>query len=230
MRTATACDRRAERTWAQTSNASLQRRRGLRAVGALFGALAVLVGGCADSSGEKQTESGTATLESAPCPKADPPGGSEADLGPEFSCGFLVVSENRDRPEGRTIKVAVARAKAQSPAPGPDPLVYLTGGPGGSGLLLGNELVALGLNRDRDLIVVDQRGTQNAQPALRSPGGRRVQQQQPWGYRYRRRTTGEQTWPQCGPAATGWPARGSTWPPSTPPTRGHRGSAHRARD
>jgi pimeloyl-ACP methyl ester carboxylesterase len=141
----------------------------MRAVGALFGALAVLVGGCADSSGEKQTESVTATLESAPCPKEDPPGGSEADLGPEFSCGFLVVSENRNRPGGRTIKIAIARAKAQSPAPEPDPLVYLTGGPGGSGLLLGNELVALGLNRDRDLIVVDQRGTQSAQPALTCP-------------------------------------------------------------
>ena len=80
-----------------------------------------------------------------------------------------MVPENRDRPDGRTIKVAVARARAQSPAPDPDPLVYLTGGPGGSGLILGNELVAMGLNRDRDLIVVDQRGTQNAQPALTCP-------------------------------------------------------------
>ena len=102
-------------------------------------------------------------------PEGGPGGQLGADLGPEFSCGFLVVPENRDRPNGRTIKVAMARAKAQSPAPEPDPLVYLTGGPGGSGLLLGNELITMGLNRDRDLIVVDQRGTQNSQPALTCP-------------------------------------------------------------
>jgi pimeloyl-ACP methyl ester carboxylesterase len=93
----------------------------------------------------------------------------EADLGPEFSCGFLVVPENRDRPDSRTIRVAVARAKAQSPAPHPDPIVYLTGGPGGPALPLGNGLVAMGLNRDRDLIVVDQRGTLHAQPSLTCP-------------------------------------------------------------
>lgn len=141
----------------------------MRTVGAVFGAVAVLVGGCAGSSSDKQPESVTSTFESAPCPKADPPGNSDADLGPEFSCGFLVVPESRERPEGRTIKIAVARAIAKSPTPDPDPLVYLTGGPGGSGLILGNELVAMGLNRDRDLIVVDQRGTQNSQPALTCP-------------------------------------------------------------
>ena len=143
--------------------------RRMRTVGAVLGVIAVLVGGCAGSSSEKQTESVAATFESAPCPTADPLANSEADLGREFSCGFLVVPETRDRPKGRTIKIAVARAKAQSPTPHPDPLVYLTGGPGGSGLILGNELVAMGLNRDRDLIVVDQRGTQNAQPALTCP-------------------------------------------------------------
>jgi hypothetical protein len=80
----------------------------MRTLGAVFGALAALVAGCADSAGEKQSESGTATFESAPCPKTDPAGSSKADLGPEFSCGFLVVPENRDRPKGRTIKVAIA--------------------------------------------------------------------------------------------------------------------------
>jgi pimeloyl-ACP methyl ester carboxylesterase len=93
----------------------------------------------------------------------------EADLGPEFTCGFLTVPENRDRPDSRTIRIAVARARAQSPDPRPDPIVYLTGGPGGPALPLGNGLVAMGLNRDRDLIVVDQRGTLHAEPSLTCP-------------------------------------------------------------
>ena len=86
-----------------------------------------------------------------------------------FSCGYLVVPENRTRPNGRTIKIAVARAKARSADPRPDPLLYLTGGPGGPGLPLANGLVAGDLNRDRDLIIIDQRGTLHAQPALTCP-------------------------------------------------------------
>jgi hypothetical protein len=58
----------------------------------------------------------------------------EADLGPEFSCGYLTVPENRAHPDGRTIKIGVARARARSPDPDRDPLVYLAGGPGGTGI------------------------------------------------------------------------------------------------
>lgn len=130
--------------------------------------LAVLTGGCAGPSGSESTPT-SAIFEAAPCPQPNVPGVPAADLGPEFSCGFLTVPENRSIPDGRTIKVAVARAAAQSPQPRPDPLVYLTGGPGGSGLALGNSLVGMGLNRDRDLILVDQRGTLHAEPALFCP-------------------------------------------------------------
>lgn len=133
---------------------------------------ALLIGGCAQppASAPVSTPAPSgATFESAPCPNPNMVGVPAADLGPEFSCGFLVVPENRSRPDGRTIKIAVARAKAQSPDPRPDPLVYLTGGPGGPGLPLGNGLVATGLNRDRDLIIVDQRGTLHSQPALTCP-------------------------------------------------------------
>lgn len=135
----------------------------MRTLGSAFAALALFVSGCGQPS-DRHTEPFTASYEPAPCPELQDH--HAANLGPEFSCGFLVVPENRDRPDGRTIKVAVARAKAESPNPKPDPLLYLTGGPGGSGLLLGNGLVAMGLNRDRDLIVIDQRGTLSSQPAL----------------------------------------------------------------
>jgi pimeloyl-ACP methyl ester carboxylesterase len=81
-------------------------------------------------------------------------------------CGFLVVPENRSRPEGPTIRLAVAIVPAVSPQPAPDPIVHLTGGPGGSAILEAQRLVDAGFNRDRDLIVMDQRGTFLSEPAL----------------------------------------------------------------
>jgi pimeloyl-ACP methyl ester carboxylesterase len=140
----------------------------MRTIGAALAALAMLAAGCAEPSAP-EAESFTPTFESAPCPVPILPGFPQLNLGPEFSCGYLVVPENRSRPNRRTIKIAVARAKARSADPRPDPLLYLTGGPGGPALPLANGLVAGDLNRDRDLILIDQRGTLHAQPALTCP-------------------------------------------------------------
>ena len=63
------------------------------------------------------------------------PGVPAIDLGPEFDCGYLTVPQNREQPKGKKIRIAVARIKATSANPAPDPIVYLAGGPGGSGLL-----------------------------------------------------------------------------------------------
>ena len=102
----------------------------------------------------------------APCPNPIVEGSPEIDLGSGFECGYLTVPENRMRPSGRTIKLPVARAKATSPHPRPDPLVYLAGGPGGSGLLAAVTRIRAGWNADRDVIFLDQRGTLKAQPFL----------------------------------------------------------------
>jgi pimeloyl-ACP methyl ester carboxylesterase len=119
--------------------------------------------------GAPHAETSSATYESAPCPVPNVAGHPELDLGPHFSCGFLTVPENRASPNGRTIRIAVTRVKAQSPHPEPDPLLYLTGGPGGSGLAVAGLLAAAGLTRDRDLVVIDQRGTLHSAPALTCP-------------------------------------------------------------
>ena len=74
-------------------------------------------------------------------------------------CGFLVVPENRARPDGRTIDLTVGIVPAASPHPAPDPVVYLAGGPGGFPLGEAQSLIAAGFNRDRELIIVSQRGT-----------------------------------------------------------------------
>jgi pimeloyl-ACP methyl ester carboxylesterase len=89
-------------------------------------------------------------------PTACPP--KPATLPANARCGFLVVPENRVRPNGRTIDVTVAIVPAASRHPAPDPLVYLAGGPGGFALGEAQALIAAGFNRDRELILVSQRG------------------------------------------------------------------------
>ena len=111
-----------------------------------------------------------ASYAAAPCPNPIyPPFGASLDLGPEFKCGYLTVLENRMRPNGRTIRLAVAIRKASADNPKSDPILFLTGGPGGSGLGEGPG-VAKQWRRDRDVIFLDQRGALKSDPFLACPG------------------------------------------------------------
>jgi pimeloyl-ACP methyl ester carboxylesterase len=103
-----------------------------------------------------------ARFEPAPCPDLPEP----VALPRNARCGFLVVPENRSRPEGRTIRLVVAIVPAVAQQPAPDPIVHLTGGPGGVALAEAQALVKAGFNGDRDLILMDQRGTFLSEPAL----------------------------------------------------------------
>src|SRR5258708_1624752 len=100
-------------------------------------------------------------FEPAPCPKL-----SGAEELVKASCGYLVVLENRSRPTGRTIRLMVAKYPARSAAKQADPVVYLAGGPGDIAPLEVNGLIAADFIRDRDILVVSQRGTMFSQPAL----------------------------------------------------------------
>ncbi|MFF4010931.1 alpha/beta fold hydrolase [Streptomyces sp. NPDC001717] len=84
-------------------------------------------------------------------------------------CGFLVVPENRSRPGGRTIKLAVAVIKSASAKPAPDPVVFMAGGPGGDAFDDIPFLIGSGLNKNRELIVMAQRGNLYDQPNLACP-------------------------------------------------------------
>jgi pimeloyl-ACP methyl ester carboxylesterase len=112
---------------------------------------------------------GTASYAAAPCPNPIYPGVAQLDLGAGVECGYLTVPENRTAPDGRTVRLAVARAKATAPDPRPDPLVYLTGGPGGSALISAVPRIAAGWNADRDVIFLEQRGTWKSEPLLACP-------------------------------------------------------------
>ncbi|MFC5144726.1 alpha/beta fold hydrolase [Streptomyces aureoversilis] len=84
-------------------------------------------------------------------------------------CGFLEVPENRARPGSRTIRLAVAVIPATSAKPGEAPVVFMAGGPGGDTFDDIPFLVDSGLNRDRPLIVMAQRGNLYDQPNLACP-------------------------------------------------------------
>ncbi|WP_405593342.1 alpha/beta fold hydrolase [Streptomyces sp. NBC_01092] len=84
-------------------------------------------------------------------------------------CGVLEVPENRARRNGRTIRLTVAIIRAASARPAADPVVFMTGGPGGDAIGDIPFLIDSGLNRNRDLIVMAQRGTLHAQPNLACP-------------------------------------------------------------
>jgi pimeloyl-ACP methyl ester carboxylesterase len=146
------------------------------AVGTAALALAAGCTGYAGMGSAPPTEQGgaepvsrTAGYETAPCPMPNVPGIPQLDLGADFTCGYLTVPEDRSRPDENTIRIAVARVGATSSTPRPDPIVWLAGGPGGSAIATANISVAQGINSDREVIFVDQRGTLHAQPALVCP-------------------------------------------------------------
>jgi len=76
-------------------------------------------------------------------------------------CATVAVPENPAEPQGREIDLFVARVPSLNAAPQPDPLVLISGGPGqaASDLYLGLRGAFEPIRRDRDIIIVDQRGT-----------------------------------------------------------------------
>ncbi|MFD9407975.1 alpha/beta fold hydrolase [Streptomyces sp. NPDC059989] len=108
---------------------------------------------------------GDARYEPGPCPKTAEP--IEALEGAR--CGTLTVPENRAKPSGKTIKLGVAIVSAKSAEPKPDPIVWLAGGPGDDAVGEAKMAVDGGLNRDRDVIFMSQRGTYSAVPDALCP-------------------------------------------------------------
>jgi pimeloyl-ACP methyl ester carboxylesterase len=86
-----------------------------------------------------------------------------ADLLPAAfaSCGKLAVPEDPSAPDGRTVDIFVARVPSLSSTPRPDPLVLIAGGPGESTVDMYLQLKGAfePARRERDVILVDQRGT-----------------------------------------------------------------------
>lgn len=99
------------------------------------------------------------------CPFLLTSGGASGQL----QCGFVLVPEQHAEPDGPTIKLTVAVLRSSSDSPQPEPLVMAQGGPGGSGLelfpFLLTQAEAAPL-RNRDIIIIEQRGTLYSDPFL----------------------------------------------------------------
>lgn len=93
----------------------------------------------------------------------------EVPAGVDMECGTLEVPADREDPDGGEIELAFGIVKSDAPDLADDPVVYLSGGPGQSTL----ELVPQGfaqlyepLATNRDLVLLDQRGTGLSEPSL----------------------------------------------------------------
>jgi pimeloyl-ACP methyl ester carboxylesterase len=85
-------------------------------------------------------------------------------------CGTLEVPENWDKPAGRKLSLAVTVVPAEIAGSHKDPIVPLGGGPGEAAISAAGYFVErfLPVLRDRDLLLLDQRGTGKS-AALRCP-------------------------------------------------------------
>jgi pimeloyl-ACP methyl ester carboxylesterase len=86
----------------------------------------------------------------------------------ESEFGTLLVPENRSNPQSNLIELAFVRFKSTAKTPGP-PIVYLAGGPGGSGIgtATGSRFpLFMALREIADVIAFDQRGTGHSKPNL----------------------------------------------------------------
>ena len=99
----------------------------------------------------------TATLTLTPCRLEHP----ARMLALPAECGSFTVPENPDQPDGRKIDLFVARVPAISIKKAPDPLFLIAGGPGTSAVDLYTSSAPPfdRVRRDRDIVLVDQRGT-----------------------------------------------------------------------
>ena len=93
----------------------------------------------------------------APCQLAHPIASARVPA----RCGTLEVPENPDEPAARRIALRVAVLPAENPSARPDPVLVLAGGPGQSITETYPRIAPAfdRLRRERDIVLVDQRGT-----------------------------------------------------------------------
>ncbi|MCI0487133.1 MAG: alpha/beta hydrolase [Blastocatellia bacterium] len=82
--------------------------------------------------------------------------------------GRLIVPENRSNPQSNLIELAFVRFKSTSKNPG-SPIIYLAGGPGGSGIATARGTrfpLFMAMREIGDVIAFDQRATGLSKPSL----------------------------------------------------------------
>jgi pimeloyl-ACP methyl ester carboxylesterase len=117
-----------------------------------FAAIAVMMTAACQHGGQ------TALDRLHPCQIAEGP--------PDAYCGTYRVFENRASASGRTIDLKIVVAPALRRDPKPDPIVVFEGGPGGGAASLASQRIPMfsRFQTDRDIVLVDQRGTGESNP------------------------------------------------------------------
>jgi pimeloyl-ACP methyl ester carboxylesterase len=100
---------------------------------------------------QRPSAPGEPTLEMRPC---ELPGGAGT-----ARCGTYWALENREQPDGRRIPLDVVVIPARNGRPRPDPVFFAYGGPGQTATLGAADWVGGEMNQERDIVLVDQRGT-----------------------------------------------------------------------
>lgn len=119
------------------------------------------------------TEAATARPQYEPLDEcfAQPPEGLNVDL--DMDCGYVVVPESRGGASDREVKLGVTRFSSAQGA-GSSPLFMLAGGPGQAQVspqffsLFQPELLG-GILAARDIVLIEQRGTEHSEPFLSCP-------------------------------------------------------------
>lgn len=102
-----------------------------------------------------------AAFEPGACPEVVPDD-------PRIECGTVTVPENRARPNRGNVVLAVARIRPVAESTEP-PLLYLTGGPGEASLAFTIDHLEDPVVDDREVVLVDLRGTGESLPSLACP-------------------------------------------------------------
>ncbi len=105
------------------------------------------------------------TFTPGPCP-------FEIPAGAVVECGTVGVPERRDTGSPNVVRLAVARYRSHREDPEAEPLIFLTGGPGGGAvreLARAYDTFIFPLLAERDVVVFDQRGTGLSAPNLDCP-------------------------------------------------------------
>jgi pimeloyl-ACP methyl ester carboxylesterase len=110
------------------------------------------------------TRKPVAVFEQQPCP-------FDVPVGASVECGFVVVPEDHNDPDGPAIKIAVAVFRDESEDHQPDPIMLLAGGPGEKVMqnAVAMAMTFAPIHTNRDYIVFDQRGVGMSEPALECP-------------------------------------------------------------
>jgi pimeloyl-ACP methyl ester carboxylesterase len=110
------------------------------------------------AAGCNQAQSTQAIDKLKPCTGQDTPA--------DAYCGTFKVYENRDTKQGRQIDLNIVVLPALRADAQPDPLFFLAGGPGQGAARLARQVreVFRRVQSDRDIVLVDQRGTGKSNP------------------------------------------------------------------